>query len=154
MSTERIHLIPGQSSRCPKLNNLPTVHKRGAPLRPTLSSTRSPLKQLARFRAKQLQSHAEEAKSYVRNTGHFIERITILIFNTSKLRHCIPVHQHISSWRIGPHPTKVPEIKRQYGPNQTLPEKNLFHIQKPITPTNQPTLSPVIANHFMTHFKA
>ncbi|KAK4887865.1 hypothetical protein RN001_004136 [Aquatica leii] len=51
------------------------IHKEGAPLRPIVSSIWSPLQELAKFLAKQLQPYAEEAESYVKNASHFIERI-------------------------------------------------------------------------------
>ncbi|KAF2892433.1 hypothetical protein ILUMI_13739 [Ignelater luminosus] len=49
------------------------IHKEGVPLRPIVSSIESPLQLLARYLAKQLQPHAEEVESYVKNASHFIK---------------------------------------------------------------------------------
>ncbi|KAK4879049.1 hypothetical protein RN001_007195 [Aquatica leii] len=63
-------VIPREkSSKCPKLYGLPKIHKEGAPLRPVVSSIGSPLQELAKFLAKQLQPYAEEAESYVKNAS-------------------------------------------------------------------------------------
>ena len=69
-------IIPREkSSRCPKIYGLPKIHKPEVPLRPLVSSIGSPTQALARYLVTQLQPYVEQAKSYVRNSSHFIELI-------------------------------------------------------------------------------
>ncbi|XP_072395251.1 uncharacterized protein [Diabrotica undecimpunctata] len=92
-------LIPREkSSRCPKLYGLPKVHKDGLPLRPIVSSIGSPLQPLARFLAEKLQPYAEEADSYVKNAGHFIERIKDVTLGPG---HLLPIKHTVMFRLIG-----------------------------------------------------
>ncbi|XP_072384341.1 uncharacterized protein [Diabrotica undecimpunctata] len=152
-------LIPREkSSRCPKLYGLPKVHKVGMPLRPIVSSIGSPTQPLAKFLANQLQPYAEEADSYVKNAGHFIERIKdvtldpghlLVSFDVVSLFTNVPVEESLEI--IGkkyPIPPDTLNLTRHCLNNTYFIYKDQRYKQVEGAPMGSP-LSPVIANLFM-----
>ncbi|XP_072398131.1 uncharacterized protein [Diabrotica undecimpunctata] len=152
-------LIPREkSSRCPKLYGLPKVHKVGMPLRPIVSSIGSPTQPLAKFLANQLQPYAEEADSYVKNAGHFIERIKdvtldpghlLVSFDVVSLFTNVPVEESLEI--IGkkyPIPPDTVNLTRHCLNNTYFIYKDQRYKQVEGAPMGSP-LSPVIANLFM-----
>ncbi|XP_072392054.1 uncharacterized protein [Diabrotica undecimpunctata] len=152
-------LIPREkSSRCPKLYGLPKVHKDGLPLRPIVSSIGSPLQPLARFLAEKLQPYAEEADSYVKNAGHFIERIKdvtlgpghlLVSFDVVSLFTNVPINESLEIIsRKYPVPQDTLNLTRHCLNNTYFIYGDQRYKQVEGAPMGSP-LSPVIANLFM-----
>ncbi|XP_072384331.1 uncharacterized protein [Diabrotica undecimpunctata] len=152
-------LIPREkSSRCPKLYGLPKVHKDGLPLRPIVSSIGSPLQPLARFLAEKLQPYAEEADSYVKNAGHYIERIKdvtlgpghlLVSFDVVSLFTNVPINESLEIIRRKyPVPQDTLNLTRHCLNNTYFIYGDQRYKQVEGAPMGSP-LSPVIANLFM-----
>ena len=71
----RKRLTP-QQSKCPQIYGLPKVHKAGIPLRPIVSTIGSPTYQLAKELCRILSPIVGKTNSYIRNSSHFVERIS------------------------------------------------------------------------------
>ena len=70
----------------PRVYGLPKVHKEDVPLRPIVSAMKSPIHPLAKYLAHKLTPLAENVKSEVKNSSHFIDIIkTVKITNTDIL---------------------------------------------------------------------
>ena len=73
------------SSRVPRFYGVPKTHKSGIPLRPILSAFGSPTHATAKHCAKKLQPRTEEAKSYIKNSTHFVKLLQNLRANDDDL---------------------------------------------------------------------
>ena len=67
-------LAPSQS-HAPQLYGLPKVHKEGIPLRPIVSTIGSPYSAVAKELSRILAPLAGQSDSYIRNSGHFVQRL-------------------------------------------------------------------------------
>ena len=65
----------------PRLYVLPKIHKDSIPLRPIVSAIGSPTYELAKYLATLLQTHIGQTSSYIKDSGHFISKISTLNLN-------------------------------------------------------------------------
>nr|XP_060622650.1 uncharacterized protein LOC132769734 [Anolis sagrei ordinatus] len=144
----------------PRLYGLPKIHKDSTPLRPIVSAIGSPTYDLAKFLAAQLQSHIGLTTHYIKDSAHFIEKISNLKLNTN---------DKLISFDVVSLFTMVPVADTMALINQRFPEDitalfhhclttsyfqwdNEFYEQKDGVAMGSP-LSPVIANFYMEHFE-
>ena len=168
----RKRLTP-QQSKCPQIYGLPKVHKAGIPLRPIVSTIGSPTYQLAKELCRILSPIVGKTNSYIRNSSHFVERISeielqevdrLVSFDVKSLFTMVPIDD---SLRI---------IRDRLVVDDTLDERttltideicdltnlclrstffrfnDCFYEQKDGTAMGSP-LSPVVANIFMEDFE-
>ncbi|KAK4873011.1 hypothetical protein RN001_015040 [Aquatica leii] len=100
------------------------IHKEGAPLRPIVSSIVSPLQELAKFLAKQLQPYAEEAESYVKNASHFIERIKDITLEPDHMLVSFDVKKHTALQQNGFSKNHIRRALRPRRNNNTEEDEN------------------------------
>ncbi|KAM3823585.1 uncharacterized protein M6D78_018813 [Vipera latastei] len=156
-------IIPREkSSRCPKLYGLPKIHKEGTPLRPIVSSIGSPLQNLAKFLAKQLQPYANSITSHVQNSFQFIEIISklnlqpcdlLVSFNVVSLFTQVPIKEALTAIQNKYNPPKhILDLTNHCLSNTYFIYNGQRYKQMEGAPMGSP-LSPVIANLYMEHFE-
>ena len=157
-------LIPREkSSRSPKFYGLPKIHKEDVPLRPIVSCIGSPLQQLAKYLAKQLQPHTDNMESNVKNASHFVELLKnqtvqpgdlLVSFDVVSLFTNIPVDEAIDVIRKKHQPPHhIMELTEHCLKNTYFVYKDQRYKQIEGAPMGSP-LSPVLANLFMEDLEA
>ncbi|XP_062837651.1 uncharacterized protein LOC134299269 [Anolis carolinensis] len=144
----------------PRLYGLPKIHKDSIPLRPIVSAIGSSTYSLAKFLATQLQTHIGLTAHYIKDSTHFIEKISNLNLSTKDI---------LISFDVVSLFTKVPVADTLTLIKQNFPEDitALFHHclttsyfqwdtgfyeQKDGVAMGSP-LSPVVANFYMEYFE-
>jgi hypothetical protein len=153
---------PEKSSRVPKFYGSPKIHKEGIPLRPIVDAAGSCTHKTARYAAKLIQPIPEKAKSYVKNSTHFIELIheitiepedILVSFDVVSLYTKVPVQEALDILAekkvISEDILKL--VKHCMFSTYFIYEGQ-FYKQKSGAPMGSP-LSPVIANIFMEKFE-
>ncbi|XP_077778802.1 uncharacterized protein LOC144326219 [Podarcis muralis] len=159
----QLRIIPREkSSRCPKLYGLPKIHKEGTPLRPIVSSIGSPLQNLAKFLAKQLQPYAESISSHVPNSFQFIETIKkqnlhpndlLVSFDVVSLFTQVPINEALTAIQNKYNPPEyILDLTNHCLTNTYFIHNGQRYKQIEGAPMGSP-LSPVIANLYMEHFE-
>ena len=144
----------------PRLYGLPKIHKTAIPLRPIVSAIGSPTYHVAKHLSKLLQPHVGRAESHVKDSAHFIQKITrlhvepediLISFDVVSLFTKVPITESLEY--ISKLFTKdITELFRECLTTSYFLWDGHFYEQIDGVAMGSP-LSPVIANFFMEQFE-
>lgn len=165
-------LTPSQS-HAPQLYGLPKVHKEGIPLRPIVSTIGSPHYALAKELARILAPLAGLSDSYIRNSGHFVQRLSMITitdqdllvsFDVKSLFTQVPIDEALTIVADKIHDddslierttlsaTSICQLVRECLRSTYFEYRQSYWEQTEGSPMGSP-LSPIIANLYMEAFE-
>ena len=144
----------------PRLYGLPKIHKSNVPLRPIVSAINSPTYKIAKYLAAQLQPYIGKTDSYIKDSAHFVEKLSslscqpsdiLVSFDVVSLFTMVPINDALN--RIADiFPDDITGLFKHCLTTTYFQYNHEFYEQLDGVAMGSP-ISPVIANFYMEYFE-